>query len=220
MSSAKKTKFKTFDDFFTRDFHENARPIATKGIIHPVDAKVVEQGMLAEHNELLIKHKKYLLSDFELQEPSIIAKFSFISYYLAPSNHHQVYMPASGKIIECTYVPGTLCSVKPNSDNSKQIVNSLNERLIISMQTEEGPIILIMVGALLVGSISTAWGKRFTPSNSEHIIHEKVNRNYSKGESIARFHYGSSVILITNNQLQTLNINPKSLCKMGEALWK
>ena len=216
MSSSERQEnkeFKTFDDFFTRDFHQSARPIAEADFIHPVDAKVVEFGQVNSEHEIFIKHKPYSTDELFITDSS-----NFISYYLAPYNHHQIYMPVNGQVIRTVYVPGMLYSVKPSA-KSCSVVNSKNERLVIFIESEQGPVTLVLVGALLVGSISTVWGQRYFPSKQQDVFEAVVNKSFAKGEAIARFHYGSSVLLVTKQELGTINTGVDGACLMGQAAW-
>ena len=217
MSSASKQNFSCFDDFFTRDFHNTARRIAEAQLVNPVDGCISDFGALSDHHSIVVKHKKY--SHADLASSDFMGQdYSFVSYYLAPYNHHQIYMPANGTIVKTVYIPGLLHSVKTNGHKSKDIVNFKNERLVLFIESDTGPMALVLVGALLVGSISTAWGRRYKPSKSMDIVtEENLTYKFAKGDSIARFHYGSSVILITNLKLG--KINALQDCKMGEPIW-
>lgn len=214
MSTAATKDFKSFDAFFTRDFKEDARPIADSTVIHPVDGKVVEFGQLSPEHDVYIKHKPYSHAELGLNPNS-----NYISYYLAPYNHHQIYMPIDGTIIQTTYVPGMLYSVKPVADQQNRVVNFKNERLIILIDSELGPITLVLVGALLVGSISTSWGQRYYPNKDQTISQSQVQQKFAKGESIGRFHYGSSVLLVADAPLGELNLDAQQNCLMGQAAW-
>lgn len=206
--------YTSFDQFFTRDFKEGARPIAQSEIVHPVDGKIVDFGTFDGKHPILIKHKPYSQDELFIADNS-----NYISYYLAPYNHHQIYMPADGKVVKTVYIPGMLYSVKPDGEKSKQVVNFKNERLVIFIETNSGPITLVLVGALLVGSISTAWDHRYYPNANQEIITKELSETFAKGESIARFHYGSSVILVTDKPLGEINCGADNTCFMGQAAW-
>lgn len=208
--------FACFDDFFTRDFQPGERQIS-EGVINPVDGLITEINNLNKTHPIYVKHKKYSPKDLLPEGNEFISENSnYISYYLAPFNNHQVYMPANGEIISTVYMPAMLHSVRPGSKNIKDILATKNERLIFYIESEFGRIVLVMIGALLVGSISTAWGKRFTPNKSLDIQIDKVNKVFSKGQSIARFHYGSSVILITEKCLLKDHLGKD--CLMGQTI--
>lgn len=208
-------KYRSFDEFFTRGFRDGARPISDSKLIHPVDGKIIEYGNFDAQHPIYIKHKPYTKDELFITDQS-----NFISYYLAPYNHHQIYMPVDGKIVRTVYIPGMLYSVKPDGKSSKQVVNFKNERLVIFIESSAGPITLVLVGALLVGSISTNWGQRYYPNSQQEIILEDVAQEFKKGDAIARFHYGSSVILVTDNPLGAINHNTDKNCYMGESIWK
>ena len=83
-----------------------------------------------------------------------------------------------------------------------------NERLVCHFDTDFGPMCLVMVGALLVSGVETVWSGVEIPAYADRI----TRRDY-RGQGIAlarfaemaRFNYGSTVILLFPRDAVTLD---------------
>jgi phosphatidylserine decarboxylase len=76
-----------------------------------------------------------------------------------------------------------------------------NERLILHFDSAAGPFILIFVGALNVGSISTPWTGRIRPRRKGvvqdiDILRQGHPGKLNKGDLLGWFNMGSTVILL------------------------
>jgi len=100
-----------------------------------------------------------------------------------------------------------------------------NERLIGHFDGPLGPFSIVMVGAMNVGSISTAWAGQVMP----HAPRETFRRSYpgseapvrlNKGEYLGHFCLGSTVILISGpDQLAWHEeVRPGSSVRMGQRI--
>jgi len=107
----------------------------------------------------------------------------------------------SGHLIEMTYIPGRLFSVAPDFTESVPRLFARNERVVCVFQTEAGPMAVILVGAIFVGSIETVWAGEITPPRAKDI---KVTRytagddviQLERGEEMGRFNMGGSTIIV------------------------
>ena len=75
-----------------------------------------------------------------------------------------------------------------------------NERVICYFDTEFGPMALILVGAIFVGSMQTVWaGEVCGPSDqpTHRVYRGDEQIQLTKGEEMGRFNMGSTVILLT-----------------------
>ena len=102
-------------------------------------------------------------------------------------------MPANGKLREWGYVPGRLFSVSRRAvDNIPQLFTR-NERVFCVFETDYGPLALVMVGALFVGSIETTWNGRVTPPhNHEAGTYTPMQPVVLlRGREMGRFNMGS-----------------------------
>lgn len=233
MSIAKRsdpTDYQHFNDFFTRQLHANARPICPQPetLISPVDGTIAQIGSLNKHTLIQAKNHEYTLSSL-LADPSPDPRFEdglYTTVYLAPRDYHRIHMPIAGRLTMMRYVPGQLFSV--NQATAADIPNlfARNERVVCQFETEFGPIILVLVGAMLVASIATEWAGIVAPSRSP-LVQSWYYQNpsfagihFEKGADIAHFRLGSTVIVILPKGAATWHPGCKlnSSLQMGQAL--
>jgi phosphatidylserine decarboxylase len=125
---------------------------------------------------------------------------SFATIYLAPYNYHRVHAPLCAELRAARYVPGDLFSVNAATASGVPNLFARNERLICHFNTDAGPMALIFVGALNVGSITTPWTGEIRPRKrgvvEELVLRSSVSRIVSKGDLLGWFNMGSTVIML------------------------
>lgn len=191
-------------DFFIRRLKVGSRPIAKYDYVHPADAMMTARGLIIGQQLIQAKGSTYPLSSF-LQESSVDrwSKGFFITYYLCPTDYHRVHSPVDGFIKEVRYVPGNLWPVNEWSVSNISELFVKNERVIIEIQTEKGPIAVVLVGATNVGSIRLA----FEPSLKSNHEHKRISRKITylepiriqRGDELGLFAMGSTVIVIASS---------------------
>ena len=200
------TAYGSFNEFFTRALRAGTRPVADDAgsIVSPVDGTVSEAGRLTADRLLQAKGHHYtlraLLAGNAAWERSF-AGGSFATIYLAPYNYHRIHMPLRGELRECFYVPGKLFSVNRTTAQLVPGLFSRNERVFCGFDTGGMPWAVILVGALNVGSMATVWHGDVTPRKHREVTALPVTEvlaatTLSKGEEMARFNMGSTVILL------------------------
>jgi phosphatidylserine decarboxylase len=134
-------------------------------------------------------------------------------------------MPLRGTIKGMIHVPGKLFSV---NDISARLVPRLftrNERVVCLFQGEAGPMAVVLVGAIFVGSMETVWAGEVTPSPSAADIRtwryeqgEAVSLR--KGEEMGRFNMGSTVILLfpAGAVTQDAGLTPGDPVRLGQRI--
>ena len=196
------SSYPSFNAFFTRALKPDARPLAEGMVISPADGRVSQIGEI--DGESLVQAKGH---DFELlallagdkQKTALFRDGLFATIYLSPKDYHRVHMPFAGTLQSMTFVPGDLFSV---SNATTQLVSGLfarNERVICHFDTAVGPMAVILVGAIFVGSMDTVWhgevrGKRGQPT--KWVYHGDDRRQFQAGEEMGRFNMGSTVIVL------------------------
>lgn len=199
--------FETFNAFFTRALRDGVRPIAAGDgvLVSPVDASISQLGQLNDGAILQAKGKHFdvvnlLGGDAERAQP--FRGGGFITLYLAPRDYHRIHMPLNGTLREMVYVPGRLFSVSPATTRALPGLFARNERVALLFDTEHGPLAVVLVGALFVGSIETVWAGEVTPPAGRRIRSWRYDAKtgpgrFLKGEEIGRFNMGSTAILLT-----------------------
>lgn len=197
----KPTEYACFNDFFTRHLEMKYRPI-TEGdniIVSPVDGTISEIGVINQNQLIQAKGHYFDLESLLAGDGILATQFydgSFATLYLAPNNYHRVHMPLAGKLIKAIFVPGKLFSVdRMTAENIPQLY-SRNERLICLFETAAGPMTVIFVGAMIVGSIQLSWMDQPIRSLDAKTITFEPAITLAKGEDLGCFKLGSTVILL------------------------
>ena len=98
------------------------------------------------------------------------------------------------------YVPGKLFAVNAHTARAVNAVFAKNERVINIFHTDIGPMAMIMVGALFVGSMETVWAGQITPDKNRIINNVQYSDDEAvrlqQGQEMGRFNMGSTVILL------------------------
>jgi phosphatidylserine decarboxylase len=183
-----------FNDFFTRSLKSAARPLATQpgALVCPADGTVSQLGTIVDDQLLQAKGHSYTLTNLagELSEGFING--SFCTIYLAPSDYHRVHLPTTATLEATLAVPGALFSVNGSTEQAIPGLFAVNERLVCRFTTEFGPMLVVLVGAMIVASIETDWAGPTSPYLEEEL--SNYHLVYERGEEIGRFLLGSTVI--------------------------
>ncbi|CAI1060639.1 archaetidylserine decarboxylase [Serratia fonticola] len=223
--------YATFNEFFVRPLRDGARPIVAEPhvLTLPADGAISQLGAIRDDQIFQAKGHNYTLEallagNYLLAEP--FRNGLFATTYLAPSDYHRVHMPCDGILREMIYVPGDLFSVNPLTAANVPNLFARNERVICVFDTAFGPMVQILVGATIVGSIETVWAGTVTPPR-EGIIRRWTYPaegmegaiQLVKGEEMGRFKLGSTVInLFTPGSVQFApHLNNGTVTRMGQA---
>ena len=195
-----------FNSFFTRALRPEARPIVQeiRQICSPADSAISQLGDIQSAQIFQSKGHSYsllkLLGGSEKRaQPYIDGRFA--TMYLSPGDYHRVHMPLSGRLMETVYIPGRLFSVSPDYTESIPHLFTQNERVVCFFQTEAGPMAVILVGAIFVGSIETVWAGEITPPRGKgiRVMTYTAGDNViqlERGEELGRFNMGGSTIIV------------------------
>lgn len=194
--------FDSFDDFFTRALHPHARPLAPADhrMVCPCDGTVSRLGRIEGDTILQAKGFSYsaaaLLGNHEHGRQ--FAGGGFITLYLAPGDYHRVHSPIAGEVIHETRIPGRLFSVSAATVRTIPHLFTRNERMAAMLDTDLGPVAVVMVAAMLVAGIETVWqpGQRLRP-DARLTAHTIDRHELTRGGELGRFHWGSTVIVLT-----------------------
>jgi phosphatidylserine decarboxylase len=191
-----------FASFFTRALKPGARPVDPDPavLVSPVDGCISQIGPVRNGTMIQAKGRDYTAAELlgGSKAAAFFSKGTFCTIYLAPHNYHRIHMPASGKLREWGYVPGRLLSVSTRAVRTIPRLFARNERVYAIFETDFGPLAVVMVGALFVGSIETAWNGRVTPPHSHEAgAYSPMNPVVlMRGREMGRFNMGSTVIVI------------------------
>ncbi len=214
------------NELFTRRLKPQARPITDSLVASPVDGTVTALGRIEQGQLLQVKEHSYGLEALfggARKFTPLFQNAAYCTIYLSPADYHRVHAPVSGRPNDMIYVPGRLFSVNARTARSIPGLFTRNERVISLFKTELGPMAVIMVGAIFVGSIALDWEGTVAPGTSGKPQTWQTPDNtptYAKGQEIGSFNLGSTVILLfASNKVQWLpTLVPGTRVRMGEAL--
>ncbi|MCW8949901.1 MAG: archaetidylserine decarboxylase [Sedimenticola sp.] len=224
-------RYASFNAFFTRALDPSARPIneADDAVLSPVDGTISQVGRIQDGRLFQAKGQSYTLSELLGADTNWCEKFNdghFATIYLSPRDYHRIHMPLAGKLHKMLHIPGRLFSVSPSTTRVVPRLFSRNERLVNLFSTDNGPMAVIMVGAIFVASMDTVWAGTVAPASrrinqwqyGEESTRDSVN--LEKGQEMGRFNMGSTVVLLfEKNQIEWVSgLKADSQVEMGQEI--
>ena len=205
------TAYPSFNAFFTRALKPGARvpdpdPAA---LLMPADGHVSQCGPIIDGRIFQAKGQGFTAGEL-LGSEADAAPFAdglFATVYLSPRDYHRVHMPWTGTLRETVHVPGRLFSVGTDAVASVPRLFARNERLVCHFDTEFGPMVQVMVGALLVSGVETMWSGEEIPAYGDAITRKDYRGRgivLERFAEMARFNYGSTVIVLLPKGVATL----------------
>jgi phosphatidylserine decarboxylase len=218
--------YASFNEFFTRALRQGARPIATGDttLIAPADGRVTEFGTAAEGDALQAKGMPYRLDELLGTPPENVDLSTlgdFVTTYLAPYDYHRVHAPMSGKLLGVRYFPGRRYSVNAVTARAIPRLFCRNERLVAWLDTDIGPVAVVLVGALNVAGLSTAWQGAVQGDAPRYWDGRELTREpVMRGMEIGRFNLGSTVIVVLPSGCVRWDesVKPEQTVRMGARL--
>ena len=218
--------YPSFNAFFTRALRPGVRPLAEGMLVSPADGSVSQIGAIRGGSLLQAKGHDFGLLELlagDRQKSEAFRDGLFATIYLSPRDYHRVHTPFAGTLESMVFVPGALFSV---SEATTQLVPGLfarNERVICHFETALGPMAVILVGAIFVGSMETVWhgevhGQRDQPT--KWVYQGAQRRQFAAGDEIGRFNMGSTVIvLLPPGAVSSLeDLGPDDVVQVGQKL--
>jgi len=177
-------EFTSFNDFFYRKLKPNARSIGN-GFVSPGDGRLLAFESVADVNNFFVKGREFTLPEF-LGDKSLAEQHKNDSMFilrLAPNDYHRFHFPYQGTPDEAISIKGDYFSVSPYALASNFTkVFCENKREICKLNTtDKGEVLLIPVGATLVGTII----ETYTPKS-----------NIETGDEMGYFAFGGSTVVV------------------------
>jgi phosphatidylserine decarboxylase len=175
--------YASLDEFFSRRLRPGARPVDTNAdhLVSPCDGRALAWPRLDGH-ELVVKNTRTGIPAL-VGEPSAAAEFenpAVLLVRLAAADYHRCHFPADGVAASPRPAGARLHSVHPIA-LERGAPSFANYRIVTRLETETfGPLLIIEVGALTVGSIV----QTFAPGR------------VSRGQEKSYFRFGGSALLM------------------------
>lgn len=185
-SERKEDSYKSFNEFFIREFEENQRTFINDKNRMPAFCEARYFGHQVVDDSVRIPVKGKLLKSIDLlggskwsetfeQGPILVAR-------LCPVDYHRYHYPLSGETLDSFSIKGQYHSVNPLALRSKPEIFIINERRASVLETERfGKLAYIEVGAAMVGKIIQS-----------HI----ETKTHSRGDEKGYFLFGGSTVIL------------------------
>ncbi len=219
--------YPSFNAFFTRALRPGVRvpDPDPRALLMPADGRISQCGPIEAGRIFQAKGQSFTVEELLGDAASALpfADGLFATVYLSPRDYHRVHMPCAGHLIETVHVPGRLFSVGTDAVASVPRLFARNERLVCRFETEFGPMVQVMVGALLVSGVETVWSGIEIPPYGDRITRKDwrdKNIYLERFAEMARFNYGSTVITLLPPGVAELapNLHAESPVRLGERL--
>ena len=219
--------YPSFNAFFTRALKPGARVADPdpRALLMPADGHISQCGAIEDGRIFQAKGQSFtaaeLLGDAAAAEP--FRNGLFATVYLSPRDYHRVHMPWTGTLRETVHVPGRLFSVGTDAVANVPRLFARNERLVCHFDTDFGPMVSVMVGALLVSGVETVWSGEEIPAYGTAITRKDYRGKgitLERFAEMARFNYGSTVIVLLPPGVATLSpeLRAESPVRLGQRL--
>jgi phosphatidylserine decarboxylase len=220
--------YESFNQFFTRNLRDGARIIelGPENFVSPADGTIAQTGKAVDDQLIQAKGMQFSMTDLLADERAAktLVDCHFATIYLAPYNYHRLHMPFDGTLRKTLFIPGLLYSVNARTTANVPNLYAVNERLVCLFDSLCGPFAMVLVGAMNVASISTAWDGEIPPPHDYRIRKKIYTRDEGphlmQGEYMGHFNMGSTVVLLgppcLSNWLPELHSG--STVRMGQRL--
>lgn len=201
--------YASLNDFFSRKLKEGSRTVSSsvQEIASPVDGVVKDVGQITEDKQFHVKGKAHSLQTM-LGLDSAVERFKNAEYcvlYLSPKDYHRIHSPCQGNVNK-RWALGTYSEpVNAMGLHYGKEPLATNYRLITELTHRDRHVAIIKVGALNVNSVH--------PSHQENSL--------EKGEEMAFFSFGSTVILLFEANSMVFNksmMHGETVVKQGESI--
>jgi phosphatidylserine decarboxylase len=213
------SSYSSFNDFFTRALKPGVRPLAEAELVCPVDGAISQFGDIKQDQIFQAKGHSYSTTALVGGDSALAGQFqngSFATIYLSPKDYHRIHMPCDGRLTRMIYVPGDLFSVNPTTARGVPGLFARNERVVCVFDTAQGPFVLVLVGATIVGSMATVWHGQINPprpTDTREWRYDDELISLKQGDEMGRFMLGSTVVMLfPESRSKTIAFNSGKPC--------
>ncbi|KAJ7704980.1 phosphatidylserine decarboxylase [Mycena rosella] len=217
--------FASWDDFFTREIREDARPIPSSRdpaidagiIVSACESTVLRIDRNVQlHDQFWLKGQKYSLYDMLNRDEAFTSAFiggTVYQAFLSPSDYHRWRSPVAGTIVKAVVIPGTYYAVVPDGGaeegdpdlevgspygaliRSQPWLTQSSTRAIIYIQADNPKIGLVGFIGVGMAEVSTC------------ALSVKAGQRIEKGAEIGMFHFGGSTHCLLFRPNTTIEFN-------------
>jgi phosphatidylserine decarboxylase len=225
LADAKKQRFRSMHDCFTRELREGARPVDgdPRCLVSPCDAIVGASGRIDGDRLIQAKGMSYTLPDLLGSADLARAHVDgcYVTLRLTSGMYHRFHAPHDCRVTQVTYISGDTWNVNPIALQRVERLFCRNERAVLSARLAGTgqSITLVPVAAILVASIRLHFVDVLL-----HLRHRGPNvipcdAALRKGEEMGWFQHGSTIIVFAPPGFELCeNVRDGAPIRMGQRL--
>ena len=217
--------YATFNEFFTRELKAGARPIAgAPGVlVAPADGVLTEHGTIDGDRVYQAKGSVYTLGELLGERGAAVAALEggrYFTIYLAPHNYHRVHAPLAARLIRTRYIPGARFSVSRATAAAIPRLFCRNERVVCWFETDYGTMVVVLVGATMVGMTRLAFDASVhTNARRREVQRRSYALPVRAGDPLGHFEFGSTIIVVCSRDWGALDpLEVGRTVRMGERI--
>jgi phosphatidylserine decarboxylase len=214
MSQYEKVRYDSYNDFFMRKIKSQARPIdgEKSHLIAPCDSKLTVYA-IDKNSRFTIKNTEYTLEGlFHSQKIAKSYQGGYCMIFrLTVDDYHRYCYVDNGKKTKNYKIPGVFHTVNPLANDVYPIYKENTREFSVLKSENFGSILMMEVGALLVGK----------------IVNYHEEEYVKRGEEKGRFEFGGSTIVLCIKKdkirmdediMKNSKMNIETVVKMGEKI--
>jgi phosphatidylserine decarboxylase len=200
LSDARKTRFDSLHDCFTRELKPGARTVdARPGLLcSPCDGIIGASGRVEQGMALQAKGFPYQLADLfgPAEGPAPFEGGTYVTLRLTSAMYHRFHAPADARVEHVRYLSGDTWNVNPIALKRVERLFCRNERAVIRLRLADGrPLALVPVAAILVASIRLHCLNVLLHLRWPGPNEMPCTASVTKGQEMGWFEHGSTIIV-------------------------
>ena len=201
LTDAKRAKFSSLHDCFTRKLSDDARPVDRRPEIlaSPCDAIVGACGAVAGTEVFQIKGFPYSMNDL-IPDPALVEAHRdgcYTTLRLTSGMYHRFHAPHDCVVDRVTYISGDTWNVNPIALRRVEKLFCKNERAVIGTRLTVGghritmvPVAAILVASIRLNFLDVTLGMGYRGACSLSCV-----ARLDKGAEMGWFEHGSTIIV-------------------------
>lgn len=214
LTKYEKQDFDSYNDFFIRKIKKGERVVDMdyNVLISPCDSKLSVYE-IDENRQFFIKNTLYTTKSL-LRDAKLAKKYQggyAMIFRLTVDDYHRYCYVDNGMKTANRFIQGVLHTVNPIANDIQPIYKENSREYSILKSENFGDVLMMEVGALMVGK----------------IVNYHQNRNVKKGQEKGRFEFGGSTVIllleknkvvIAQDLLDNVENGYETVVKMGEKI--
>jgi phosphatidylserine decarboxylase len=201
LSDARKKRFDSLHDCFTRELVPGARTVDPDPSVFtsPCDAIVGECGEVAGTRLFQAKGFPYAMGELfgPSQDTTPFRDGTYVTLRLTSAMYHRFHAPHDARLEHVTYLSGDTWNVNPIALARVERLFCRNERAVLRLRLARGghPVALVPVAAILVASIRLHFLDVLLHLRYRGAHEIPCAAHCRKGEELGWFEHGSTIIV-------------------------